>query len=359
MPLETYILDIIEGKRKAPGFARLLSLASVGFRSLVTIRNALYDKKLCKSHSVDACVVSIGNIVSGGTGKTPLIQLLAKTLAPSEKVAIVTRGFRSLIEKSGKSKEISQGNGPLVPVAECGDEAYWLASHTSASIWVGKNKLQSAKNAVENGSNILLIDDGMQHRRLQRDVEIILLDGADPWGKGAFLPRGLLRDSPKRLAAADLIVVSNINEGKSWEDLKKQIRRYSASPVVRIERSYHLTDNTLDKVGVFCGIAKPHHFASAVGSLGKTIVDSLFVADHTMPSLSSLQNFAAVCKEKSASVLICTEKDFVKLPKLLKLDLPIVALTMKIEVTDGKDAWEKCIEKIEGKGKTFSKSLRN
>lgn len=357
MSLETYILDIIEGKRKAPGFATLLSLAAIGFRSLIASRNKLYDKKICKSHAVDACVVSIGNIVSGGTGKTPLIHLLAQTLGSTEKVAIVTRGFRSRIEKSGKSVEISKGSGPIVNVEECGDEPYWLAMHTSASIWVGSDKLQSAKNAVKNGSNILLIDDGMQHRRLHRDVEIVLLDGADPWGKGAFLPRGLLRDSPKRLSIADLIVVSNI-DSKGFTELKKQIESYSKSRVVRIHRSYSLSGDAVDKVGIFCGIAKPHHFASAVIGLGKTIVDSLFALDHTMPCLSSLQSFASLCKEKGATAIVCTEKDFVKLPKDLCLSLPIAVLKMDIEIADGKEDWEKCIEKIQLKGKTFSKSLR-
>jgi len=358
MSLETYILDIIEGKRKAPGFARLLSFAALGFRSLIACRNKLYDKKICKSHPVEACVVSIGNIVSGGTGKTPLIHLLAKTLGSTEKVAIVTRGFRSGIEKLGKSVEISKGSGPIMNVEECGDEPYWLALYTSASIWVGSDKLQSAKNAVENGSNILLIDDGMQHRRLHRDVEIVLLDGADPWGKGAFLPRGLLRDSPKRLSIADLIVVTNI-DSKGFDELKKQIASYSKSPVVRMQRNYSLSGVAVDKVGVFCGIAKPHHFASAVISLGKTIVDSLFSLDHMIPSMPALQSFAFTCKEKGASALVCTEKDFVKLPKDLSLSLPIAVLKMDIEIADGKEDWKKCIEKIQLKGKTFSKSSRN
>lgn len=360
MPLEAYILDIIEDRRKAPGFTKLLTLVSLGFRSIVAIRNKLYDKKLCKSHAVNACVVSIGNIVSGGTGKTPLIQLIAGMLTKPEKVSILTRGYRSKIEKSGRSIEVSTGLGSIMSADECGDEAYWLANNTKVSVWVGPNKVRSASFAVQRGSKILLVDDGMQHRRLKRDVEIVLLDGSDPWGKGAFLPRGLLRDSPKRLSKADLIVVSNLPKEKAFEALEKEIRLYSQSPIVHMERSFVLDGcKNADKVGLFCGIAKPAHFEAAVQDLGKIVVDRLHMPDHKAPTVASLEAFARSCKEKGAKALVCTEKDFVKLPILLNIELPIAVVKMKLEVKEGKDDWLKCIEKIERKGSSFSVSSRN
>lgn len=359
MPLEAYILDIIEDRRKAPGFTKLLTLVSLGFRSIVAIRNKLYDKKVCRSHAVDACVVSIGNIVSGGTGKTPLIQLLAGMLVKPEKVAILTRGYRSKIEKMGRSVEISTGLGSTVSPEECGDEAYWLANHTKVSVWVGPSKVKSAQFAVQKGSNILLVDDGMQHRRLKRNVEIVLLDGSDPWGKGAFLPRGLLRDSPKRLSKADLIIVSHVPKEKGLEALEKEIRNFTQSPIVHMERGFTIEGcENVDKVGLFCGIAKPAHFEAAVKGLGKTIVESLHRPDHKAPTVASLEAFARSCKEKGAKALVCTEKDFVKLPVLLNVELPIAVVKMKLEVKEGKDDWVKCIEKIERKGSSFSVSSR-
>jgi tetraacyldisaccharide 4'-kinase len=358
MSLESYVIDIIEKRRKSPCFARVLTLASYAFRFCLNLRNALYDKKIIKIHDVGACVVSVGNIVSGGTGKTPLIKLLTSEL--KEGVAIITRGYRSEIERSGTVAEVSKGQGPLVSVERCGDESFWLATSTSASIWVGKNKVESAKRAVDSGSRILLIDDGLQHRRLHRDIEIILLDGSDPWGKGAFLPRGYLRDSPSRLKVADLIVVSNIEPGNPWEDLLKEIRVFSASPVVRVKRSYTIENGSnFTKVGIFCGISKPHHFMDAVVTLGKTIVDSLILPDHVAPSISSLQLFAKSCKDRGATAIVCTEKDFVKLPKDFVLEIPIIVLQMCSEIAEGKQDWDACIEKILRKAMLSFKEQEN
>ena len=262
-------------------------------------------------------------------------------------VSIITRGYRSEIERSGEIARISKGGGPLLKVEQCGDEPFWLATKTTASVWVGKNKVESAKLAVENGSKILLIDDGLQHRRLHRNFEIILLDGTDPWGKGAFLPRGYLRDSPTRLKVADLIVVSNIEPGKPWEDLVKQISMFTKNPVVRVKRTYIIENSSnFAKVGVFCGISKPHHFIHAVLSVGKTIVDSLILPDHVAPSISCLEKFAISCKSQGANAIVCTEKDFVKLPSNLVLEIPIIVLQMRSEVAEGKKDWDTCIEKI-------------
>ncbi|MCX6990672.1 MAG: tetraacyldisaccharide 4'-kinase [Chlamydiae bacterium] len=357
MSLESYVIDIIEERKKAPCFARILALASQAFHFCVKLRHSLYDRKIFKIHDLGACVVSVGNIVSGGTGKTPLIELLANQL--KDGVSIITRGYRSEIERSGKVALVSKGQGPLVSVEQCGDEAFWLASITTASIWVGKDKVESSTQAVESGSKILLIDDGLQHRRLHRDIEIILLDGKDPWGKGAFLPRGYLRDSPSRLKVADLIVVSNIEPGKPWEDLVKKIRVFSGSPVVRVHRSYTIEKGfSFTKVGVFCGISKPHHFIDAVISLGKTIVDNLILPDHMAPSISSLQVFARSCKNRGATAIVCTEKDFVKLPGDLVLEIPIIVLQMRSEIAEGKEDWDACIEKILRKAERFSHSFK-
>ncbi|MCX6987894.1 MAG: tetraacyldisaccharide 4'-kinase [Chlamydiae bacterium] len=354
MSFESYILDVIEDRKKASGFFFLLSAVSRIYQCGVFIRNALYDRQIFKSHHVESCVVSVGNVVVGGTGKTPVIHFLSHALTPDLPTSIISRGYRSLIEKSGVCQQISQGDGPTVRVDQCGDEPFWLASHTQSSVWVGKDKLASAQSACRSGAKVLFIDDGMQHRRLHRDIEIVLLDGRDPWGKNAFLPKGLLRDSPKRLACADLVVVSNVNTLEEWQDIQKQVQRFTASPIVLMHRSYSMPEGSaFDTVGIFCGIAKPEAFASAIVSLDMTIVDRLYMEDHILPQKEVLQAFASSCKEKGAQVLICTEKDWVKILGGLTLDLPVRALQMTLEIREGREAWDACMKKIVSKGKAF------
>ena len=352
--LEAYILDIIEDRKTAPGFSCLLTVVAWFYENIVRLRNWLYDKKICKAQKVEACVVSIGNIVSGGTGKTPLIKLIAEYFSDKFSTAIVTRGYRSKIEKSGDSINISSLDGPIVSSQECGDEPYWLASNTKCDVWVGKDKLKSAQNASLHKNKIIFIDDGMQHRRLHRDFEIVLLDGNDPFGKRYFLPRGHLRDFPSRLSCADLIVVSNLDCPQKWQELKNDIIRYTQAPIVKMNRIFSLSISAdISKVGVFCGIAKPKAFEKAVLDLGYKIVDRVFSPDHVLPKFETLKEFSLRCKDLGAQALICTEKDLVKIPKDLLLDLPVFPLVMELDIVEGYDAWNNCLEKIRIKGCAF------
>ncbi len=355
MSLESYILDIIEDRKIAPGFSKVLYLASQFYKAGSIMRNFLYEKKLIKTHAVPACVVSVGNIVCGGTGKTPFIQYLACRLAHSTSTAIITRGYRSKLEKIRKSCQISTGQGPIYSAEECGDESYWLACNTPCSVFVGKIKKESAILASKNKNKIILIDDGMQHRSLRRDVEIVLMNGTDLWGKGNFLPRGLLRDSPNRIAKADLIIINNCESDEQWKQIINEIKKYSRAPIIRSHRRYHFAKEVTEGlVGVFCGIAHPSFFEEAVIACGKKVVASLFSPDHKLPLKKSLEEFAISCKEKGANALICTEKDYVKLQKDLKLVIPVVPLILTLDFSEGKEALEDCIENILRKGRSFS-----
>src|ERR1700733_10630426 len=205
MDLERSILKIIRGEKKAPVAMACLKAFSLAYRSVIALKNLAYDKKLLASEKLSVPVVSIGNLVAGGTGKTPLVHSLALALQGKVHLGILSRGYKSQIEKSKQIKQISAGNGPLCSPAECGDEPYLLAQKTKASLWVGADRIASGKKAIEQGANCLLLDDGMQHRRLFRDFEIVVIDGTSPFSEGNFLPCGWLRDSPKRLKNADLI----------------------------------------------------------------------------------------------------------------------------------------------------------
>ncbi|MGE5196002.1 MAG: tetraacyldisaccharide 4'-kinase, partial [Anaerolineae bacterium] len=188
--LQSIICDIIEGKRGGRGIAFFLYLCSRLYAGAGFLRNLAYDKKWLKDTSVDAVVISIGNIVSGGTGKTPFIHHLAKELEGFCKLAILSRGYRSKMEHAPSPQKLDRQKGGA---EEWGDEPCWLAAQLpDVDVWVGKRRSLSAALASSQGAQVILLDDGMQYRHLKRDIEIALIDACDPFGKGYFLPRGYL-----------------------------------------------------------------------------------------------------------------------------------------------------------------------
>ena len=341
MALENLVLDVIEGRSASPVAKGVCLLASLLFRTGVAVRHKAYDSGLFKTHQATIPVVSIGNIVAGGTGKTPLICLLAKELEKSGKVAILTRGYRGSF--GGGSQPID-----ALDAEKFGDEPVWLQHQLpNAAIWVGKNRVLSAKLAAEKGASVLLLDDGMQHRALARSVEIVILDGEDLFGHGAFLPRGYLRDFPTRLKDAHLIIVNHLYDLQAAQKCQAEIARYSSAPVAAI--CYRFKETQLlegKKVGAFCALGRPERFLQMLRRARCTLVDTLVGLDHRTFDLHQLQAFAERCKSKGAKFLVCTEKDGVKLPEPLHLALPVKSLGIEIEWITGENEWRACLEHI-------------
>lgn len=342
---ESYILDVIE-ERKSPLFVKnILHFLSLLYKAGVGVRHFAYKSGLLKTVKVPPRVISVGNIVAGGTGKTPLVRLLAEEFK-DKKLAILTRGYRSKIERSG---DVALLEGNLTP-EDCGDEPYWYAKKLPhVSIWVGKKRVLSAKRAAELGTEVLILDDGMQHLSLHRDFEIVVLDGKDLFGKGHFLPRGLLRDHPKRLKKADLIVLNHIDSSAHFEEASHAVKRFTKAPIVGTSMKIHNTLPASAKVGAFCALGKPARFFDALDDLSLKVVDHLMAIDHAFFKEEELASFARRCKAKGAEYLVCTEKDSVKLKSSLDVGLPIVALEAHLEIAYGQEHWKELIEKITAK----------
>lgn len=347
MSLESYLLDMIRGDKKAPLLMGGLAGLSMFYRSLVAARNFAYDRRWLPSVQLPSVVISVGNVVAGGTGKTPLVHLLASELQQKVRLAILTRGYRSQIERSGKVQKISSGNGPLFSPEECGDEPYLLAQKTNAEIWVGADRISSGRLAIQEGAQCLLLDDGMQHRRLKRDFEIAVVDGIDPFSQERFLPWGLLRDSPKRLHSADLIVLTHIKNQKHYKQLRKQLKPLTQAPIIATQIEV-LNSNPLipRKVAVFCGIGKPDRFLQTVRDLKSEIVDTLLLKDHGCLQSGQLQKFAEASRAQGAEALLCTEKDYVKLSPDSSVCLNVEPVEIQLKITEGKEHWEKLIGTI-------------
>jgi tetraacyldisaccharide 4'-kinase len=283
-------------------------------------KNVFYDRGWRKVLKVNCPVVSVGNLVAGGTGKTPLVHLLASRFSHLP-VAILSRGY-------GK-----------VP-----DEPLLLQRRLkNAKVYIGKDRCMLAQKAESEGARLILLDDGFQYRRLHRDFDLVLLAGSDPFGKGHYLPWGFLRDHPRRLASADTIFISG-----------GQTSLYPAPHVhleVNVDRILDMQQTVVSsikdsKVAIFCGIAKPHLFKKTVEGLGAEVVLEWVLGDHEMVSSSRLQQFVLEAKNHGAEMLVCTEKDYVKLDPSRDFPLPIVFLEISLVVRNGFSLWENLIAKI-------------
>ncbi len=341
--MHSFFISIISNKKKGlfASFCRAILFVLSGFYGLAIVLRPLFLKK---PYRPKAFTISIGNIVAGGTGKTPFTIFLASLLGDS--VSILMRGYKSQVEDA-KIPFMFQARAPVSLV---GDEAALIAKNVPyAKIFCSKNKAASSQMADGVKSKFLLIDDGFQHRALARDLDIVMLDAENPFGFNYLLPRGLLREPKSALKRADLIVITSRNGNDMQAQDEEEIRRYSEAPICRVRFSFKglfdLQGGTVDipvgtKVGIFCAIAKPEQFVESIRKLGLEPVYSKFHADHAAFSAEELQGMMLEAEKMGARWLITTEKDMVK----LSTTLPICWLKVGIEMMTP-SVWEEFLSK--------------
>ena len=340
MDVESIVIDHIEGKRKNAFLLSLLFVLSLGYKIAIKTRNFFYDYLFlpCKP---PAKIISIGNIVAGGSGKTPMTRYLAEQLSTIP-TAVLTRGYLSKIEKSGNS--ICLSGKETDPIAY-GDEPLVLMNQLpNAKIWIGKHRDLSARLAVREGAKVLILEDGMQVRRLHKDLEIVMMNPKDLWGKGYYLPRGYLRDEPRRLKKASAIVLLPVYDEDTYIRSQEELKKWTDAPVFggkMIPQNLSLQES---RVGVFCGLANPERFLEMLRNEKISIVGSLFSKDHEAPSREDLQVFADECKSKGAQMLLCTEKDKIKIG--FNISFPILAVDAKLNITYGKEKFDIMLEQF-------------
>lgn len=275
---------------------------SLCYRVAIYLRNTLFDLKLIPSYRSKKKVVSVGNITCGGTGKTSFTELLAKKVG--RPVAILERGYRA---KKKKREPF------LVSSPDEGDEAFLLAKKIDfAKVIVGRKRIDSAQMGEKLNVDYILLDDGMQHRYLHRDLEIVVVHYQDLFGGDAFLPRGLLRESPKRLKKADYIVINGVRTENEFLDATKQLQNYTKAPLIGV--AYEVLNRAElqnKKVGAFCGIGKPSEFYALLHSIGCRIVENETLSDHAY--FDGIDSFQRKAMRNGAETIVCTEKDYVKL----------------------------------------------
>lgn len=294
-------------------------------------KNWLYKTKLLRSKKAPLPVISIGNITFGGSEKTPLVvEVLSFLLKKGYRPALITRGYKGTWEKKGGI--LSNGHRLFGGWEDSGDEAFMVAKKIpQAGIFVGKNRLASCRQAALSGFNVVVLDDGFQHRSLYRDLDIVLYDPS------AASPR---REPFSSLDRAHIILVKKeAPQGK--ERISPGKKRYEYS--VTSKGFFHLENRNLvekdtlngKKVVAFCGIARPERFSRLLHEEGISLLSFLKFPDHHVYPPSSIEKIVNACATVQASTIITTEKDAVKLthafsrfnitPYYLRIELDIEA----------------------------------
>ena len=357
---EKIFKDIISGRAGLTGYilrAGLRALSPV-YAQGTAIRNAKYDKE--GGITVPAPVISIGNITAGGTGKTPMVQYVCRFFEEHDKhPVILSRGYKS---KGADDITIVAEDGKLcADTTTGGDEPVLLArelQHTG--IIVGRKRTETAKVAINRlHGDVLVLDDGFQHRALNRNLDVVLIDAANPFGYEYVLPGGVLREPLDGLKRADGFVLTKTNlvGREDIFQIKRTLSKYA--PGVPVVQTIHkplglfelhdwadgdkteLGDAYKDKkVLAVSGIGSPKSFTKTLTSLGYNVVGAVDLGDHHKYDTDSLVRIYAEMFATKPEVIITTEKDAVKLSQLAATDdlkIPILVLPIGIEFTEGEE----------------------
>lgn len=297
------------------------------------MKNFLYDNKILKPKKVNAYVISVGNMTTGGVGKTPVVSEIAKYLVNlGQRVAIVSRGYGGKLDNR-KINMISDGTSVYFDAVQAGDEPYWLAENTQgAYVFTCRNRYLAAKMAVEKfGIQVIILDDGFQHRKLHRDLDIVLMDSVKGFGNEHLLPAGPLREGPEALERIDkLVVVSKSVKHETAERVAKIMQKRLNIPtsVCYTEPDYVYNIKTGQRlmeglaVTAMCAIGQPQQFYDFLSDY--QVVKTVTFDDH--------HQYAPFDIVDISGSIITTEKDAVKLARFDRDNIYALKLKTVIDV---------------------------
>jgi tetraacyldisaccharide 4'-kinase len=381
--LENFIIEVVVHNRRGIR-ASMLRLAFSGlsglYSSIVSLRLLLYRERFIHDHHLGVPVVSVGNLTVGGTGKTPVVEMLAKALLErGRRVCILSRGYKSkrqaksplhqrlaaslgLREKPAEPppRVVSDGHRVLLDSHLAGDEPFMLARNCpGVPVVVDKNRVKAGAHAIQHlGADVLLLDDGLQYLKLKHRHDIVLIDKTAPFGSnGRLLPGGTLREPPRSLRRASYIFITK-SDGES-EELISQIRRYNkAAEIIECRhRPLHFENiHTHEKmpldemsgksVGALSGIAVPQSFENGLRRLGARVEHIARFADHHRFHGPEISTFIERCLRKDVHCMVTTEKDFVRFPEFPATTIPFYFMRVEIEIVKGRDVFDKLVRLI-------------
>lgn len=376
--IETFVLEVIFEERrdwKANLTRAFLFGLSKIFQVAIKIRRFLYNWRIFRDRTLGVQVIAIGNLTVGGTGKTPVVEKFARELRDAGRnVAILSRGYRSkpvpvhtklvnkilLREDQTPPRVVSDGKSLLLDSETAGDEPYMLASNLKdVVVLVDKDRVKSGRYAIEKfGCDTLLLDDGFQYWNLRgRRHDVVLIDRQQPFGNEHMLPRGTLREPPSHLARAHTIFITK-SDGKTAELRERIAKLNSTAAVIEcIHQPLYFEDvftgerKGLDllagkKVASLSGIAQPESFEQSLAKLGGTLVYSKRFADHHRFTQQEILNAINRAVKRQADIILTTQKDAVRFPKIDRRDLPFYFMRVEIKIVAGANDFQDCVRKI-------------
>ncbi len=339
-----YLKAVMEGRRRgfAAAVARgFLSAASLLYALGHLLHRLAYATGIRRSVKLPVPVISIGNLTTGGTGKTPLVELLVRRLVARRlRVAVLARGY-------GRTS--------------AGDDEDLLAGIAGAARFAGADRVASARRALEEFKpDVFVLDDGFQHYRIRRDADLVTVDATGPFHNGRLLPAGLLRDRPSALRRADLVVLTRTDQVTPADlaqvrervalhsgglPTMETVHRPSGVRLPRENRTVGLDWLRGRSVFAFCGLGNPESFWRTARGAGADVVKTRAFPDHHPYGAKDLRQLEAEAQEFMADLMLTSEKDATKLDPA-SFSRPLAALRVELEAVRGDDALESLLDRV-------------
>ena len=374
--LENYLVRLIQEKgadQDQPAavnvFLALLKGVSLVFSAVVSLRYFLYGIGLLRRYPLGIQVISIGNVTAGGTGKTPVTEIFARTLAAEgRKVAILSRGYRRkeaplwqrlFTQVVEPPLVVSDGKHVLLDSEKGGDEPYMLASNLpGVAVVVDRNRVKAGRYAIKRlGCDTIILDDGFQYQKLKHSIEVVLVDSTNPFGNGNMLPRGILREPARHLKRADIIFLTKCRGDVTA--VREEIRKYNTTAEivecnhtpkvlkdVWSREEYPLSWLNGKTTCTLSGIASPKGFENSLRHLGAKVVWCERYADHHRYDSSEILYALNRTADMGADALVTTEKDAVRFPRFETTPVRCLYLRIAIEILSGAENFASIISRI-------------
>jgi tetraacyldisaccharide 4'-kinase len=354
------------GKPPFWSLATVLHGLSFLYAAGLGVRQSLYNSKHLSSVSLPCTVISVGNLTVGGTGKTPMTIHLAQLLQKMHfRVAVISRGYKGTEERSGAV--VSDGRRLLCTPRQAGDEPYLMACLLNAiPVVIGKDRFAAGRTALACFQpDVLILDDGFQHRRLSRDLNLLLLDGQAPFGNGLLLPRGSLREPISAVKRSDAVILTRcasrsarpdppidplvsprpvfvtqhktvirgvIPARQPWDSRILNAGGPTPDPVLSLRRMY-----------AFCGLAANQQFFDSLHTLGGQVKGSMGFDDHHPYSASDADKIMREARHAGCNCFATTEKDFVRLPRNVRFSMDMLVFGVDIDFFADTETWRQFV----------------